>query len=134
MADLDDLVLKLRRMVNEPTSSIYSDEILEEYITEQSCTDDLGNEPYLWDYSTTPATHDANPDWVATYDLNAAAAEIWDEKASTIQDEFDFSADGGDYKRSQKYRNATTQAARYRSRSKAKSFMLKKYPKEISDV
>lgn len=130
MSDLDDLVLKLRRLVNEPTTTIYTDDILEEYIEGHACIDDLGNEPYIWDYSTTPATKTDNEDWLPTYDLNAAAADIWDEKASAIQDEFDFAADGGDYKRSQKYRNAISQAARYRSKSKGKTVMLKKWPKE----
>jgi hypothetical protein len=121
---------KLRRMVNEPTSTVYSDDDLESYIIDHACTDDNGEDPTYLDTSTTPHTPTANTRWIATYDLNGAAADIWDEKAADLQDEFDFAADGGNYKRSQKYMQALRTAARYRSKMRARSALIYKYPKE----
>jgi hypothetical protein len=125
-----DMILKLRRMINEPTATNYSDDVLEEYIEEWSCEDSFGIAPWTIDYSTIPPTYTDNADWFPTYDLNAAAAEIWEEKAAAIQDEFDFAADGGNYTRSQKYEQAIKQASRYKSRSKPKNLLMSKFPKE----
>lgn len=52
-------------------------------------------------------------DWIETYDYNAAASEIWFMIAASLQDEFDFDADGGSYKRSQKFENAMKMAKFY---------------------
>mgnify|MGYP006883612455 FL=1 len=80
--------------------------------------------------TTTPPTITVNADWIATYDLNAAAAEIWDEKAADLSDKYNFSADGGRYDRSQAYMQACAMAAKYRGRSVAKSPMARKWPRE----
>ena len=53
--------------------------------------------------------------WVG--DLNAAAAIIWDEKAARASGAYDFSADGGDYKRSQLVAQYQAQAAKFRARA-----------------
>jgi len=50
-----------------------------------------------------------------TFDLNAAAAEVWDQKASSVAERFDFSADGASFKVSQLTENYRKQAAYYRS-------------------
>ena len=50
-------------------------------------------------------------------DLNAAASDIWDEKAAAVAGLFDFAADGGDYKRSQLIAQYQEAAAKYRSRA-----------------
>jgi len=50
-------------------------------------------------------------------DLNAAASDIWDEKAAEVAGSFDFDADGGDYKRSQLVAQYRGEAAKYRSRA-----------------
>jgi len=92
-----------------------------------------GSDPTYLDYSTTPPTVTEYDDWIPTYDLNAAAAEIWDEKAADLQDKFDFQADGGRYDRSQAYQQACKMAAKYRSRSCAKSAIVRKWPKEKVD-
>lgn len=57
------------------------------------------------------------------YDLNAAAADVWDLKAAAYSDSFDFSADGGDFKLSQKVTHAKAQAVKYRSMSTSISQM-----------
>ncbi len=54
--------------------------------------------------------------WTVTYDLNAAAAGIWTEKASAVADKNDFAVDGSSYKCSQKYEKFMKQARHYASR------------------
>lgn len=49
-------------------------------------------------------------------DINAVAADIWEEKAATIAGQFDFEADGGKFSRSQQYAQYLTEAAKYRGR------------------
>jgi len=51
------------------------------------------------------------------YDMNAAAADVWDLKAAKYASEFDFSVDGGTYNKSQRVKNAQTQAKEYRAKS-----------------
>src|SRR5574343_274089 len=51
------------------------------------------------------------------YDMNAAAGDVWDLKANKYATQFDFSADGGSYKLSQKTDAARKLAAAYRSQS-----------------
>lgn len=52
------------------------------------------------------------------YDLNRAAAVIWDKKAADVWDAFDLKTDNHDMTRSQKYKHATDQAAKYRAMAK----------------
>lgn len=63
-------------------------------------------------------------------DLNKAAATVWEWKASAIATNYDFSADGGTYNRSQAYEHCKKQAAHYRSRCKAGTIELVKHPPE----
>jgi hypothetical protein len=51
------------------------------------------------------------------YDLNAAAADVWQWKAAKYADSFDFSADGGSYKRDQQYQHAIDQSKMYRNKA-----------------
>ena len=51
------------------------------------------------------------------YDINNAAADLWDMKASKYADQFDFAADGGDFKLSQKVAQAKRQAVEFRAKS-----------------
>ena len=50
-------------------------------------------------------------------DLYAAAAEIWDEKAAAVAPNFDFSADGGNFSRSQMYAQYTETANKMRAKA-----------------
>lgn len=97
----DDL-LRLRRMVAEPTEATYTDALLVTAI-----------ERY-----PVPDPDDIYPDeagWYPTYDLALAAAEIWSEKAGTVAANFDFEADGGNFSKSQQVQHYTGQARKWRS-------------------
>ena len=122
-------VAQLRRMVNETTATTYSDADLATMIEAYPCLDARGEEPGPWDTSTTPPTWDANESWIPTYDLSAAAAAIWEEKAAILAQDFDFNADGGDYTRSQTYEQAMKQARYHRSRRRPGTITLKMHPK-----
>lgn len=51
------------------------------------------------------------------YDINGAAAELWERKASKYADRFDFTADGSSYTRSQLVKHALDMASKYRGQS-----------------
>ena len=107
-------IQRLRRMTDEPGTADYDDPTVAEYIERYPLMDERGQKPYTYDTSTSPPTEDANEDWLPTYDINAAAADVWQEKAAAITEDFDFSADGASYQRSQKYQHALEMAAYYR--------------------
>lgn len=103
MAASDEQVLRLRRMVAEPGTTTYSDSSLAAYIEAHPLIDDDGYEP-------------EDDDWTDTYDLAAAAGDVWEEKAAALVGGYDFAADGGDFKRSQAVEQAERQARHWRSR------------------
>lgn len=70
----------------------------------------------------------ANADWTPRYDLHAAAADIWEEKASILAARFDFSADGSSYQRSQAYTQAMQQSRWHRSRRMMGTHKAAAYP------
>ena len=107
-----DLIAQLRRMTAEPlTSDTYTQSELSAVIARYPLPDSLGRIP--------TATL-----WAGAWDLNRAAADIWDEKASLLATDFDFSADGGDYKRSQAHAQMLAMASRYRSRRATSALVL----------
>jgi hypothetical protein len=112
-------IAELRRRVNEPTATTYSDATLQVYIEKFPLPDALGYRPFYSDGIT------ADPNWTATYDLNAAAERIWAEKANQFVGKYDFSADGASYTRSQAYEMAMKQARYYASRKAPKSLRIK---------
>ncbi len=116
-------VAQLRRMVAEPTVTTYSDSTLEDYIETDPVVDENGESPRV-PSTTTPGEMMANPDWTATYDLHAAAAAIWTEKAAAVNHLHDFSADGGTYTRSQMYTQAMQQARFHLSRRNPKTIIM----------
>ena len=125
------MIEKVRRMTNEPvTSTTYSDEVIRNIIEEHPLIDDRGEEPFFWDTSTQPPTQDTNEDWIITYDLNAAAAEVWAEKASVLSQDHDFEADGAKYSRSQAYEQARKQAKYYSARRSPKTITQEPMPGE----
>jgi len=127
-------IAQVRRMVNEPTTATYADADITTYIEHYPLMDALGETPYTWDTSTTPASQVANDAWVDTYDLAAAAADIWSEKAAGLAPNFDFSADGASYSRSQAYEQAMKQARYYRSRRSPKTATLQAWPKDDEGI
>lgn len=93
-------VARLRKLIAEPTTDNYSDADLEDVIERYPIDDSEGNEP-------------TDEDWVASYDIFTAAAEIWTEKAAALVSAgtYDFSADDASFKRSQMYEQYTQMAA-----------------------
>lgn len=111
-------IAQLRRMVAEPSSDNgYTDAVLSETIARYPVADVAGELPVAVDGS-------ANSAWTPTYDLNAAAAEVWQEKAAALAAVFDFSADGASYQRSQAAAQAMRMAQWYGSRRAAKGVRL----------
>lgn len=78
----------LRRWAAEPDATTFVDADLATVIERYPVQDADGYDP-------------EDDDWTATYDLHAAAADIWQEKAVGTIGDYDFSADGGRYDRSQ---------------------------------
>jgi hypothetical protein len=131
-------IADLRRMINEPLTTIYTDVILTAIIEKYPLIDENGEEPRI---PATDAVHDFtvvadmdaldlidNEDWIATYDLNQAAADIWAEKASVVSDKVDFSADGGTFHRSQTYDQYMKQSRYFASRRAARTLSPKPQP------
>jgi len=114
-------IARLRRLVAEPTPDTYTDI-------------DLSAALELWPL---PDADEVEPDsvvWAGAWDINQAAADIWEEKAATVAGNFDFAADGGDYKRSQAYTQATARARSFRAKRQTGSLILQAYPKPLGSV
>ena len=93
----------------------------------------MGHPPFI---RSTTASFTLIPNiwWIATYDLNAAAADVWDEKAGTLAANFDFSADGSNFSRSQAYEQALKQAGRYRARRSKTTITMRPDPEDLSSL
>jgi len=126
------MIARVRRMVAEPTTKTYADLDIQAFIESYPLIDLRGEEPFSWDLSTTPPTQDENENWVVTYDLNAAAADILEEKAAVYVGDFDFRVDGGDYKRSQAYQNLISLAQKYRAKRAHRTIEQYAYPPSTS--
>ena len=113
-------IARLRRMVAEPSTTTYDDASIEDYIERNPVEDSEGYQP-------------DDTGWTATYDLHAAAAEIWEEKAAALADHMDFNADGGSFNASQLHENAMRQAVFHRARARVTSIEHSTYP-TLTDV
>jgi hypothetical protein len=120
-------IATLRRMVDEPLTTTYSDVALTAMIEAHPKVDELGSDPYTWSLATTPPTQVANPSWIPTYDIHAAAADVWGEKAAALAKEYSFSADGSNLQVSEKYNQAVRMAAHHNSRRAVRSIPLAGY-------
>jgi hypothetical protein len=125
------MITKVRGLTNELTTATYSDAALTTIIELYPLMDELGTEPYYWDYTTEPPTKVSNAAWLATYDLNAAARDVWEEKAAILSQDYDFKADGGDYTRSQAYEQAQKQARFFASKRSPSNIRLRPYPRPL---
>lgn len=110
------MLAQLRRMINEPTEATYSDEVLTEMIERYPLIDERGQRPYFYLTTTEPPSQDPNELWLPTYDLHAAAALVWEEKAATVAGQYTFSADGGSYQRSDQYNQYMQMAKHHQAR------------------
>jgi hypothetical protein len=122
-------IAQVRRMVAEPTTTTYSDAQITTYIETYPVMDVQGELPYTLS-SATPPVNEVNANWMPTYDLNAAAADVWQEKAAGVANLYDFEADGGKYSRSQVIKQAMEMARFYRSRRMPTTHQLVKTPDE----
>ena len=121
MAATAAMAAQLRRMVDESTEDTYDDDLIDAIIEMYPLLDVLGTDPQDVDYTTSPPTISESDDWIPTYCLNAAAAQIWEEKAGAVADEYDFKADGGSFTRSQKEEQYMTKSRFHLSRRSAKT-------------
>jgi len=120
MAATELEVSRLRRMVAEPTATTYSDVSLREYIERFSLMDSDGNDP-------------TEINWTPTYDLNAAAAEIWQEKAGLLAANYDVTVDTSTFNRSQAHDNAQKMARYYAARRSMGMIELQAEPHVATD-
>ena len=116
-------------MVAEPTPATYSDALLAVYIERYPLLDNLGRDPFQLSPTTNPPVLETNPEWVETWDMHRAAADVWSEKAAVLASKFDFSTDGQSFQRSQLYQQACQQARYHRARRSAKTTKLWAYPR-----
>lgn len=105
-------IRRVRRLSGESEGSVFSDLDFQEALERYPLTDSSGVDP-------------SEADWLGRWDVFAAAADIWDEKSAALSGDFDFSADGASYSRSQAYQNAVSQAKSMRARASAKSVTIK---------
>ena len=126
------MILQVRGWVNESDDTNYDDDAIAVFIERYPLLDERGEAPYSWDTTTSPPTQDDNDDWIDTYDLHAAAADIWDEKAAIVAQDFDFTADGGSYSRAQVAAAYERQARIHRARRRPGTVTLHKWPDEDS--
>ena len=110
-------VRRLRRMVSELDDTTYNDDDIRAYLSNWALVDSEGRDP-------------DNDDWTEAYDLHAAAAEIWEEKAAKVSHQHDFSADGSSFSANQMYNNCMEMARYHAARSKMKTKRVHKKPDE----
>jgi len=132
MSATAEQIAKLRRMVAEPTLTTYSDTDLAGYIEAHAVVDANGMEPLF--YAGVNQGMVANPTWMSTYDLNSAAADVWEEKAAAPAEDFDMEADGAQLSRSQVYEHYMKQARYYRSRRNPKTVSMTAYYEGLSGL
>ena len=113
------MVERLRRMTNESLSQDFTYALMAEAIERYPVADEDSNEP-------------ADSDWTATYDLYAAASDIWTEKAAAVAQDYNFSANDAGFDRSQVYAQYMRMARYYASRRNIGSIRVSVSPKPSS--
>lgn len=123
------MLATVRRLVDEPTMTNYDDALLTTLVEQYPLLDERGEPPYTWDTATSPPTKTTNADWLATYDLHATAAQVWEDKAAKLVPEFGFSADGGKYDRQQKHDHAMQMVRHHNARRAPRTIRAYVWPK-----
>ena len=112
------MIARLRLIVNEPTDGgNYTDALMTAHISRYPCLDERGEKPYTFT-SDTPPAQDANENWIPTYDIYRAGADIWQQKASAVADQFKFGSDDQSFERNQIQEQYLKQARFCLSRSR----------------
>lgn len=101
-----------------------TDDQIAEAIERYALADGRHQVPFTWDTSTTPPTQTANVNWIPTYDLNAACADIWEEIAAGYVGDFDFADRDQKFDRSQKHGQAMKQVRHFRSKRVPASLVM----------
>lgn len=115
------MVDRVRRMVAEPfATSAYTNEDIETYVAAFPLADDDGRQPD--EYS-----------WVANYDLHAAAAEIWSEKAAAVAADYNFTADGATVNRESVYKQYMQQHRFHAARRQPANTTVMVSPKALPE-
>jgi hypothetical protein len=86
--DASTALVRIQRTCDIATAPVVTDAEAEAILLECRLQDSSGNPP-------------DSADWVGTYDMKLAEAKVWELKAARVAGSFDFSADGGSFKRSQ---------------------------------
>lgn len=105
------MVTRLRRMVAEATTDTYDDDALTELIELYPVLDSEG-------------MSQEDDDWIPSYDLNAAAGDVWMEKAASLNGSYDFGADGSTFSRSQTFEHAKKMARHYGARRQVGTIVM----------
>lgn len=117
MASTNDQKAEVRRMCAlADDDATYTGTLVGTIIEGYPLPDQNGTMPTYLNYSTNPPTVTENEAWIPTYDLNAAAAKIWGEKAAALAAEFDFETNDQRFDRSQKHLQALRMQRLYASR------------------
>jgi hypothetical protein len=122
---------ELRRMIDEPTTTTYSDNLLDDYIERYPMMDERGVEPYYYDTSTSPPTQVAVSAWYPSYDLHAAAADIWAEKASGHAEDFAIPTIEGTYQVDSRFEQYQRKVRFHLSRRRVKNTRLIPSPSRL---
>lgn len=111
----DEDIQTLRDMAGDTTLLSFSLNDLRDLLFSYAINDIVGETPWSR-LSNAIGGSIVNPDWIATFDFNAAAAKLWSLKANSVIDKYDFQADGGNYSRSQVYENFMKMSRHFSSR------------------
>ncbi len=103
---IEDAARRLQRMTAASTEPVICQQDLLDILMGCRLADAEGRAP-------------GNDDWDGSYDMNLAAAEVFEAKAAAVSADFDFAADGASYKRSQKVDHFLGLAKSYRSKRAA---------------
>jgi hypothetical protein len=107
-------------MIAEPTTTTYSDAALQEYVEAYPIPDSLKYPP-------------TSSSWTPTYDLHAAAVDLWDEKAAAVSSQHDYTADGASYSKDQVYQHCLAMSRYHAARRRAQNrLMVQDLPEDAS--
>lgn len=129
------MIAQVRRWTNEATAEHYTDDALQALIEQFPKVDERGIAPYWYDTATDPPTQVATVGWYPTYDLHAAAAVVWEDKAALLAETVDRPTQGptpGVHRETQPRDYALAQARYHKSRSSAKNATLVAWPSRRS--
>jgi len=128
MSVTSEMVARLRRMVDEAGDDTYDDDAIEAAIARYPTLDGLGEPPTVRDITTSPPSLTTNPDWTPTYDLHAAASDLWSEKAAAVGADYDFASEGARYQRSQVYEQYLRASRHHAARRSMNTIALLPWP------